>query len=1362
MEEKIEKDLLTIFTQSVSNNFEEIKCSEGKIAALYNDSNKENYIKILLKFIVYPYNEKNEKKNYYDNYLNKNVKTSILISIKNYIKKSVHSSLDNVELSSDICIFIKHICMHMLLDITNEDITTLQKYLFEILTHLFKYNICDDYDYLLFYIILLYINDYNYVHLINIFDSDEKKNNADAIKIVECVMLYIRNKDILKNINQDNFFLEYNKFISNIDSIKMIINNRNNSLNDDILNYINNTKKIYKSNDVYNVFLLNDFHLYNMDEANGVGNSGIGGNTMIGGNAMMSGSNVIGGSMMGGSMMGGSMMGGSIMGGSIMGGSIMGGSMMNNNLMSSNLMGNNLTGGSLIDSTGYSSPGRVNEKGTLHGNMNNSESLGGFNFIGKGSIIKDYNNNVKLIPVSKCSSIFKNLNVIHFEKKYTALKIVRKILKKYKDNDYISKYDLKIILTHIEYPLTLYFIYLYNKFMEYTNFINYKLNTTNNSFSSNSSDEKQVNEEINMCFHTMNQVVLNIYVLLKIFYNINIIDLPEYYEDNFDIFFTIFYHFLLYDNNDILKNYFNHINLLTSMKTTSNVVMASTSTSNYITNKPNFFLTNDDKKNGFTHLSHENLNKLKINFEQNILKCKIKIIDIIKVVSENYQDESKTYIVKLIYSLLQILYKESEKNLLCHNYNCLSSTIKLIHHMNLEKNDLNPYKDKQFLEKIIERVLHHIRLKRIDIDEIIEADLDYFRNDLNNVNAFSIRSTATHFLKTLCMNYFDICFPILEFRILSKDSLITLTSPCAVTTSGVNNITSSGVNSTSGVSSSTVIGKEDPYYEACNMEYKTQLITCLNQTNLAKNFYEHNIRNVLKEFIVSFQMKFRNLNTLCYNINDYNFVNPHMNTLSNKCVWVVNEQLFNTKNTIYLLSMLKFLLNNRSIICTAHDDALSIFPFLHFLLYNEKAMIYNYACLCINRMLNQQLNPELMNVIYSSSIPDILNRLLFLLKLHVHNKLLNEYVLITIMRIFLIYSERLTNVYVTVLLIIDNIIKLIINDSHNPLFNHYLFELLTIIISLIYKSQIVSSINQVEEIIITTFSQILQIYIHDFIPYIFQILSIIIDNTNTIQKVHIKILNNLYETDLWRSTIGNANGIICVLKSYFKKYNVFQDIIKNNMQQLFNIYHYCLSNKRLSTDSFQIILIIFTYLPVETYQSFLKPLFVLLFTFLQQYKNDIIKIKVIHSISVLILKTDVSLIFNVLKSLYMPILDKLINVNEKIIIFIALTKLISNEKIRNESFVVDILNLLNKNITNNELVLKKAKTHHLDVEKDEMDKNFEVTYVKLQMINNDNINDTVLRDININMELKQNLYNPIFMQICHNNSFNSILQLFNS
>ncbi|CRG99542.1 conserved Plasmodium protein, unknown function [Plasmodium relictum] len=1266
MDNQIEEHLLTIFMQSVSNNFEEVKASEEKISSLYNDSNKENYIKILLKFIMYPHNEKNEQKNFYDKFLNKNVKISILISIKNYIKKSIHSNLENVELSNDLCIIIKHICMHVLLDIKNEEIKSLEKYFFEILFNLFKYNICDDYDYLLFYIIILYINDYNIVHLINIFNNEEKKSNPDAMKIIECIMLYVRNKEILQNITQENFFIEYNKLIENIENIKGIINNRNNSLNDDIVNYINNTKKIYKSNNQHNLFMLNDHFLYNIEE-----------NTQI---------------------------------------------------------NNSLTSNFTID---------INKKNSLN-------SISGFDFVGKGTIIKDYNNNIKLLSVSKANVIFKNINISFFKNKHTALKIIRKILKKYKDNDYVSKYDLKIVLTHIEYPITLYFIYLYNKFTEYTNFINNKLSLSNSY--STTTNSTNTNEEINICFYIMNHLLMNIHIFLKIFYNIIIIDLPEYYEDNFDIFFNIFYNFLLFDM-DILKNYFNHINLLKNMKTD----VSSTS----LSNKQNIFM-NESEKNLF-RITNEDLIKLKKNFEHNLLKCKIMITDIIKVISENYQEESKTYIIKLIFSLTQMLYKEEDKILICHNYNCLSSTIKLIHHMNLEKNDLNPYKDKEFLEKIIERVLYHIRLKRIDIDEINEADLDYFKNDLNNVNSFSIRSTAIYFLKTLCNNYFDICFPLLEFRILSKDSLI------------ISSVNLSNLNNNNAINRNTendlIIDKNDTFYDACNMEYKVQLITCLNQINLAQSFYEHNLKNVLKEFIMSIRMKFSNLDNFCYNINDYNFLNQNLNQ-TDKCVWLKNEEIFNSKNTIYLLSILKFLLNNRNI-CNV-NTALDIFTFLNFLLYNEKIMIYSYSCLCINRLLNQNLSEELLNIIFNNTIPNILSRLLFLLKFHIYNKTLNEYILITILRIFLIYPEKLSSFYVSILLIIDNIIKLIVNDSHNPLFNHYLFELLTIIISLIYKSRISSSINQVENVIITTFAQILQLYIHDFIPYIFQILSIIIDNTDTIQKIHIKILNNLYEMDLWRSTIGNANGIICVLKSFFKKYNMFQDIIKNNMQQLFNIYHYCLSNKKLSTDSFQIILIIFTYLPVESYQSFLKPLFVLLFTFVQQYKNDIIKIKVIHSLSVFILKTDVNifintveqiqngLIFNVLKSLYMPILDKLINVNEKIIIFIALTKLISNEKIRNESFVVEMLNHLNKNITSNELVLKKSKSQYLDIEKDEMDKNFEVTYVKLQMINNENINETVLRDININAELKQNLFNPIFMQICHSNSYNSILQLFNN
>ncbi|CAA9987606.1 conserved Plasmodium protein, unknown function [Plasmodium knowlesi strain H] len=1310
MEDKLESDLLTVFARSVSSNFDDIKQSEAKITALYEDPNRENYIRLLLKFVMYPYDEKNEKKNMYDGVLNRNVKIAVMISIKNFIKKSVHSNLENLELSPDLSIQIKHFCMHFLLDVNNEDIQSLDKYFYEILLYLFKFSICDDYDYLLFYLITLYISDGGAESVVQFLHSDERKKVDDTAKIIDCIMLYVRNKEIVEGLTQDNFFIHYPKFIANLEEIKNVICCRNKSLNDDIVNYINNTKRVYKTNDRHSLFLLSDCILYGLPGA-----------------GVASLSNMV---------------------------SVV-------NVVSAVSVDNAVNG--------------------VGGGVGSAQ----FDFPGKGTIANDYNGNVKLVPLATAMthSSRHHINTTILRKKFIAMKIIRKIVKKYKNNDYVSKYDLKIILTHIEFPLTLYFVYLYGKFSESSGYLAEKLNVAGggpNALLSGASGQIKPSEvylQISNCFLAMNYLLQNMHVYLKIFYAIIGVDLPEYFEDNFEVLFNIFNNMLLYDVG-LVGNFVRYMEVLYNMGGTS----ASASQSHAGEFSP-------------PQMNLHELSKLNAQFLQNVLKCKVMLVDVIKIISETYQDESKKYIVKLVFSLTQVLYAEGDRNLLCHNYNCLASTIKLIHHMNLNKNDSNPYKDKQFLHKIIERVLHHIRLKRNDIEEILDADLDYFRNDLNKVNSFSVRSAATYFLKTLCDNYFDACFPMLEVRIFSRDSLMFFNHS---STSSGDRVDGVGAGVSTGVCNATTqmqnhsgdlhhggIDKNDPFYEACNLEYKIQLITCLGQVNLAQNFYEQNVQHILKEFVMTAKMKYPDVDSLCYGIHDYDFssrsgtnsigASGHVNacTSQNKSVWLSNEDLFSKNNTIYLLSILKFILNNRTI-CITSNNALDIFTFLHHLLFTDKVMIYCYACLCMNRILNQQISADIVQVIFNNSLSKTLTRLLFLLKYHVHVKILNEYILITIMRIFLLCPEKLTNLYVPLLLILDNTIKIIINESHNPLFNHYLFELLTLIISLIYKSENTNGINQVEEVVISTFSEILQMYVHDFIPYIFQILSIIVDNTYTVQKIHLKILSNLYEMDLWKSTVGNVNGIICVLRSFFKKHQLFQDIIKNNMQQLFNIYHYCLSNKKLSTDSFQIILIIFTYLPVENYKTFLKPLFVLLFTFLQQYKNDIIKIKVVHALSVLVLKTDVSLfvdtveqihaglIFNVLKNLYMPILDKLINVNEKIIIFLALTKIMSNDKIRGEPFVVDMLSLLNQNITNNELVLKKTKVHHQEVQKDELDKNFEVTYVKLQMINNDNINETVLRDININMELKQNLYNSVFMQICHTNGFNSILQLFSN
>uniref|UniRef100_A0A8C9LLW1 Exportin-2 C-terminal domain-containing protein n=1 Tax=Piliocolobus tephrosceles TaxID=591936 RepID=A0A8C9LLW1_9PRIM len=682
----------------------------------------------------------------------------------------------------------------------------------------------------------------------------------------------------------------------------------------------------------------------------------------------------------------------------------------------------------------------------------------------------------------------------------------------------------------------------------------------------------------------------------------------------------------------------------------------------------------------------------------------------------------------------------------------------------------------------------------------MEADLDAFRNDLNNVNAFSIRSSAINFLKTLCMHYFDTVYPLLEVRIMSKDVISYDSTNNTTSTNTTSNITVNNTNDNGLTLSKSVninaltvitydlssipiynystenntinndskknltITNQDLLYDACNLEYRVQLVICLNQVNLASNFYESNLKAIIRQFIITMKQKYPNVEYIYCNldnclgntnnmtstnesIKDINTstasnttgfnANKHQFTTTNQ-VWISDKQLFNTNNIIYLLSTLKFLLNNRTICVSTYESIEYVFDFLRLLLYSEKAMIHNYAYLCINRILNQPLNKDIITNLYNSLIGNIFDRLLFLFKYSVCNKVYNEYILITILRILLVFRTNIilttTKSYIfSLLFLIDETIQQSIYDCHNPIFNHYLFEILTIGINLIFQTKNTQGIIIIETALIKTFSLILKLSTHDFIPYIFQILSIIIDNSNEIKNVHIDILTSLYDQDLWKSSIGNANGIVCVLKSFFKKYIFFQTIIKNNMQQLFNIFHYCLSNKKLTSESFQIILIIFTYLPIDYYVSFLKQLLVVLFSYAQQYKSDIAKIKTVHALSVFILKNDVSvfvntleqintkLMHNVLKGLYTPIMNRLININEKIIIFLALSKIISHEKVQNDPIVTEVLDQLNKNIISNELVMKKNKISHLDVEKDEMDKNFEITYVKLQMINNENI-----------------------------------------
>lgn len=1266
MEYEVEQQVLEIFRMSVSNNFEEVKASEEKIKMLYNDMDKDKLIKMLMKFILYPVDPHNPNNNLYNRILDTNVKMSILISVKNWVKKSVESDLDHIKLTSHIELFLKHICLHGLLDIYNDEIRNLERHFFEILFVLFKYNICDDYDYIIFYIILIHISDYPISELMTQWNYQDKKNNSYALNVIESLSLYKSNQEILRNMMCTNFNQEYSKLLDNIEKVaKHFVDSRNESVCNDINNYIANTKKVYKFKDHFNMFGINDCYLFKVND----GNEGL--HKMNNGNRMMG----------------------------------------------------------------------TQQENCASVTINNND----FDFLGKGTLLNDYNYNVKIIDAIKNKVSFKNVEMTFFQNKFRALKVLRKILKNYNDSSYNCKYDLKIILTHIEFPITLYFVYIYNKFKEFNQFINYQLNEV----ASRGSEE--MNEEMERCFYVMNELILNAYMILKIFHNIHMVDLPEYFEDNIEIYFNVFYNMLVYDIS-ILKNYFQHVQISKERKTHNGIMQGNTGSN-----------TNSSSGIGW---SLEQMMHLQKKFETNLTKVKMILTDIIKVYADKYQEESKQYILKLIFSLSEMLYREKDRGLLCHTYNCLSSTVTLIHHMNLAKSDQNPYKDRIFLEKLLDRVLQHIKLKINDIEEMMDADLEYFKNDLNNVNSFSVRSTAIHFLKTLCSYYFDLCIPFLENRIMSRDSLST--------SFGLN----TNINTVVGITEAQrkneeqgMIDTKSAYYEPCNFEYKMQLITCLNQPNMIKNFFDSNLKNMLSEIIMVLRTKYPNVESVCFDIQSFNFESPSFNATANKRIWLETHDIMGIENMLFLLSILKFLMTSKGI-CTMQNIS-EIFTFFYYMLYYENNMIHNYSYVCIHRVLNERLPLEVLNVIAPITLGSIVNRLLFIVKYDVSNGILNEYPLFTLMSIIIKFPSRDHRYLGMIVKFIDDIIKMVINQTYNPVFNHYLFELLMLVMKRIYKTEQKETTAQIENIIITTFAQILELYVHDFIPYIFQILSVVIENTFTVQEVHVKILSNLYEMDFWKSSVGNANGIMCVLRSYFKKYNLYQQMIGSNMERLFSLYQYCLGNSKLMTDSFQIIMSILVYLPIQSYQNYVKPLLVLLFTYLQQYKNEIFKIKVMHAISVLVIKSDETmfvnvvesiqpgLIMNVLKNLYMPILDKLINTQEKAIVFIAVSKILNHEKVKNTPLATDILECLNRNLVRNELVLKKIEKNEVDEEKTEIDSSFEIGFSKLTMMKHENFNDLILNEINAVDELKSRLLNVHFYNICQVKKLENILELMN-
>ncbi|XP_046365033.2 exportin-2-like [Haliotis rufescens] len=212
----------------------------------------------------------------------------------------------------------------------------------------------------------------------------------------------------------------------------------------------------------------------------------------------------------------------------------------------------------------------------------------------------------------------------------------------------------------------------------------------------------------------------------------------------------------------------------------------------------------------------------------------------------------------------------------------------------------------------------------------------------------------------------------------------------------------------------------------------------------------------------------------------------------------------------------------------------------------------------------------------------------------------NEYIMKAIMRTMSLLQEHIIPIIQEVLKSLKNKLTLVCKNPSKPHFNHYLFESLCVAIKTTCKHQ-PAAINSFEDTLFPHFTEILQHDIQEFMPYVFQILSLLMDlHHDGVPETYMQLFPFLLTPVLWERP-GNIPPLVRLLQVFIEK--AAKQIEPEKLNGLLGIFQKLIASKTNDHQGFYLVNAIIEFMPSDLVTQYIKQVFILLFQRLTSSKT---------------------------------------------------------------------------------------------------------------------------------------------------------------
>ncbi|CAH6776758.1 Cse1l [Phodopus roborovskii] len=279
-------------------------------------------------------------------------------------------------------------------------------------------------------------------------------------------------------------------------------------------------------------------------------------------------------------------------------------------------------------------------------------------------------------------------------------------------------------------------------------------------------------------------------------------------------------------------------------------------------------------------------------------------------------------------------------------------------------------------------------------------------------------------------------------------------------------------------------------------------------------------------------------------------------------------------------------------------------PLLISHLQAESIVVHTYAAHALERLFTMR-GPNNATLFTAAEIAPFVEILLTNLfkALTLPGSSENEYIMKAIMRSFSLLQEAIIPYIPTLITQLTQKLLAVSKNPSKPHFNHYMFEAICLSIRITCKANPAAVVN-FEEALFLVFTEILQNDVQEFIPYVFQVMSLLLEtHKNDIPSSYMALFPHLLQPVLWERT-GNIPALVRLLQAFLERgSSTIASAAADKIPGLLGVFQKLIASKANDHQGFYLLNSIIEHMPPESVDQYRKQIFILLFQRLQNSKT---------------------------------------------------------------------------------------------------------------------------------------------------------------